>query len=120
MVDAERLTAWMERYLVAWGSNDAADIEVLFAEDATYRPEPHAEPWRGRDTIVRRWLDRRDEAGEYTFRWHPLTWDGDLAVVEGETTYPDRAYSNLWLIRLDDRGACTEFTEWWMDKTSSS
>jgi hypothetical protein len=37
-----------------------------------------------------------------------------LAVVRGETTYPDETYSNLWLIRLDDKGRCAYFTEWWM------
>ena len=120
VIDAERLTAWMNGYLAAWASNDAADIATLFAEDATYRPEPHTEPWRGRDAIVRRWLARKDEPGRYRFHWHPVALDGDLAVVQGETTYPDRTYSNLWLIRLDEHGACTEFTEWWMDRTATS
>ena len=40
----------------------------------------------------------------------------DLAVVQGVTDYPAevRRYSNLWLIRFDSRGQCTEFTEWFM------
>ena len=116
MIDPERLAAWMAAYVTAWGSNDTGHIAALFAEDATYRTEPHAKPWRGRDTIVRRWLDRRDEPGETTFRWELVALDGDLAVVQGETTYPDRVYDNLWLVRLDEHGACTEFTEWWMQR----
>ena len=120
MIDAERLTAWMDRYVAAWASNDTGDIAALFTEDATYRTEPYAEPWRGRDAIVRHWLDRKDEPGAYTFRWHPVAVAGDLGVVQGETTYPDRTYSNLWLIRLDDAGTCTEFTEWWMERTAAS
>jgi hypothetical protein len=37
-------------------------------------------------------------------------------VVQGETVYHSlhRTYSNLWVIRLDQEGRCTEFTEWWM------
>jgi hypothetical protein len=27
---------------------------------------------------------------------------------------PPHSYSNLWIIRLDAEGRCTEFTEWWM------
>ena len=116
VIDPERLAAWMEAYVTAWGSNDSGHVTALFAEDAAYRTEPHATPWRGRDTIVRRWLDRRDEPGETTFRWELVALDGDLAVVQGETTYPDRVYDNLWLVRLDEHGACTEFTEWWMQR----
>jgi hypothetical protein len=41
----------------------------------------------------------------------------DLAFVRGWTDYPKdepSAYSNLWVIRLDPDGRCSEFTEWWM------
>ena len=27
---------------------------------------------------------------------------------------PPHTYSNLWVVRLDAEGRCTEFTEWWM------
>ena len=81
-----------------------------------HRTEPHSPPWRGRDEIVRRWLDRKDQPGDSEFRWHPLTATPEVAVVEGTTTYrdPPRTYSNLWVIRLDPDGRCAEFTEWWM------
>jgi hypothetical protein len=114
VIDAERIAAWIDGYLSAWTVNDPAQIGALFAERATYRTEPHAEPWRGRDRIVAGWLDHKDEPGTTTFRWELVATDGDLAVVQGVTTYPDRTFSNLWLVRLDERGACTEFTEWWM------
>jgi ketosteroid isomerase-like protein len=111
-----RLEAWIDSYLRAWNSNDRASIGALFTEDAAYRPEPYGAPWRGRDEIVRQWLDRKDEPGETEFHWHPLTVSPEVAVVQGETVYrnPPRTYSNLWVIRLDADGRCTEFTEWWM------
>jgi hypothetical protein len=116
MTDLEQIAAWIDGYKTAWRSNDEGDIAALFTADATYRTEPHAEPWRGRDEIVRRWLARRDTPGEADFHWQPVASNGDLSVVQGETAYPDRTYSNLWLFRLDERGACTEFTEWWMEQ----
>jgi uncharacterized protein (TIGR02246 family) len=111
-----RLRAWVEGYVRAWNSNDPAEIGALFSEDAAYYTEPYSPPWRGRDEIVRQWLERRDEPGETEFRWQPLTVAPDLAVVQGETLYriPPRTYSNLWVIRLDAGGRCAEFTEWWM------
>jgi hypothetical protein len=116
VIDPERLAAWLDAYQAAWSSNDPADVGALFTERATYRFEPHADPLRGRDAIVAGWLERKDEPGTTTFRWELVATDGDLAVVQGVTTYPDRTFSNLWLIRLDERGACTEFTEWWMQQ----
>jgi uncharacterized protein (TIGR02246 family) len=118
---ARRLQTWVDGYVQAWNSNDPAAIGVLFTQDAVYYTEPYSPPWRGRDEIVRRWLDRKDEPGETEFRWHPLAVSPDVAVVQGETVYrtPPQAYSNLWIIRLDAKGRCTEFTEWWMQHPDS-
>jgi ketosteroid isomerase-like protein len=116
MPTSERLTAWVEGYVRAWNSNDPGDIGSLFSEDAVYRTEPYRPGIRGREAIVADWLERKDEPGETTFTWQPLVVTPDVAVVQGETSYrtPPRRYSNLWVIRLDAAGACTEFTEWWM------
>jgi uncharacterized protein (TIGR02246 family) len=113
---ARRLRSWVEGYVRAWNSNDPAEIGALFTEDASYYTEPYSPPWRGRDEIVRQWLDHRDEPGETEFRWQPLTVGPDLAVIQGEALYrtPPHTYSNLWVIRLDAEGRCSEFTEWWM------
>ena len=115
-----RVRTWVESYVQAWNSNDPAAIGDLFTEDAAYYTEPYSEPWRGRDEIVRRWLDRKDEPGETEFRWHPLTATAEVAVIQGMAVYhhPPRAYSNLWVIRLGPEGRCAEFTEWWMQHPS--
>ncbi|MDQ3991559.1 MAG: nuclear transport factor 2 family protein [Actinomycetota bacterium] len=112
--------AWVKRYVRAWTTNDPDDIAGLFTEEARYFPEPFAEPWTGRDTIVARWLGRRDAPGSWEFRHRVLAVDGALAFVGGETTYRDRprVYSNLWVIRLENDGRCSEFTEWWMEHES--
>jgi uncharacterized protein (TIGR02246 family) len=113
-----RVQAWVNGYIQAWNSNDPAAIGSLFSEDGAYYTEPYSPPWRGRDEIVRQWLDRKDEPGETEFHWHPLTVSTAVAVVQGETVYrnPPRTYTNLWVIRLDAEGRCTEFTEWWMQR----
>ncbi|HEV3474513.1 MAG TPA: nuclear transport factor 2 family protein [Actinomycetota bacterium] len=108
--------AWLERYVRAWDSNDPADITALFTDDARYFTAPHRDPWVGPDTIAAKWIRRKDEPGTWTFRSEILGVDGDLAFVRGWTTYMnDPDYSNLWVIRLDGNGKCSEFTEWWME-----
>jgi uncharacterized protein (TIGR02246 family) len=69
--NARRVHAWIDSYIQAWNSNDPADIRALFTQDAAYHTEPYSPPWRGRDEIVRQWLDRKDEPGQTEFRWHP-------------------------------------------------
>lgn len=36
----EIVQRWLDRYLIAWQSNDPDDIRALFTEDATYAGGP--------------------------------------------------------------------------------
>ncbi|MFI7601039.1 nuclear transport factor 2 family protein [Actinoplanes sp. NPDC049681] len=117
MTNLDAVTAWVQKYRVAWESNDPADVADLFAEDATYFTEPWADPWRGREAIVAGWLEHRDAPGTTTFEWHPLIVTDDLAIIEATTHYttaPPRTYSNMWVLRLDQSGQARQFTEWYM------
>ncbi len=115
MTDLNRVSAWIEGYVRAWNSNDATDIGALFTEHAEYYTAPFDPPWRGREQIIERWLANKDEPGETTFDWRPVSITDEVAIIEGTTTYPDQTYSNLWVIRLDVDGRCGHFTEWWME-----
>jgi uncharacterized protein (TIGR02246 family) len=114
MADLTQVTGWIDRYVAAWNSNEPTAIGDLFTDDAEYLSDPYGPAWSGRETIVAEWLRRRDKPGETTFSWQPVVVTDDVAVIEGETTYPTRTYSNLWLIRLDAEGRCRHFTEWAM------
>jgi ketosteroid isomerase-like protein len=114
MTDA--LDTWMAGYRRAWQSNDPAEIGALFTDDALYYNEPFTPPARGRADIVANWVRRADEPGQTTFTWATLVDTDAVAVVQGETGYPDRRYSNLWVIRLTGDGRASEFTEWWMEQ----
>jgi uncharacterized protein (TIGR02246 family) len=107
---------WVERYVVAWNSNDPRDIGSLFTADAEYFTEPYAAPWRGREEIVRGWLDAKDEPGETEFSYEMIAVQDDLGILKGRTIYktPPREYVNLWEITLDSGGRATRFVEWWM------
>ena len=117
---SEALEKWMAGYRRAWESNDPDDIGALFADDALYYNEPFSEPARGRADIVANWLRAADQPGETSFAWSILVETEAVAVVQGETGYPDRRYSNLWVVRLAPDGRATEFTEWWMEQAEPS
>ncbi|MEV0384330.1 nuclear transport factor 2 family protein [Nonomuraea sp. NPDC050643] len=105
---------WIDGYVRAWNTNDPDDIAALFTEGAVYYTEPYSSPWQGLDEIVSQWLGRADKPGEAQFEWHPVSVTEDVSVIQGVTTYPDKTYSNLWVIRFVPDGRCREFTEWWM------
>jgi hypothetical protein len=118
-VERAELESWVDDYVGAWTSNDPEDIGRLFTVDAHYYTAPHREPWTGRDGIVAEWVQRKDEPGQWTFRYEVLAVCEDLGFVRGWTGYPAEPanYSNLWVIRLASDGRCSEFTEWWMEQS---
>lgn len=117
-MDPERYERWVEEYVKAWNTNDPDDIKPLFTEDARYLTEPYAAPWQGREEIVSGWLGEKDEPGDTEFDYSVLVATDEIGIVKGDTLYKStgRRYSNLWEVRLDESGMCTEFVEWWMEK----
>jgi ketosteroid isomerase-like protein len=118
MPSAEDVQAWLDAYVAAWRSYDPDAIADLFSADASYAYHPYdAEPLRGRDAIVESWLSERDEPGSWEASYAPLLIDGDRAVATGESRYADgRTFSNLYVMRFDADGRCSEFVEWFMEQ----
>jgi hypothetical protein len=121
MTDRAAAEDWVNRYRVAWESNDPDDIRSLFTEDAVYYASPgEPEPYRGHDAIVAGWLEEADEVKTTEFEFDVLAVDGDLAIARCVSTYvefdPPRVYDNLFVVRLADDGRATEFTDWWIER----
>ena len=122
------IQAWLDRYLDAWRTYDPQKIADLFSEDAEYRYHPWDEPERGRETIVRGWLEPagnasdRDAPGSYDADYEPYAVEGDRAVAVGWSRYtrPDGSfralYHNVFLLRFDLEGRCRSFTEFFVEQ----
>ena len=114
---------WLEQYVAAWRSYDPDEIRALFAEDAVYRYHPWDEDDEvvtGREAIVANWLEEPDAPGSWTATYAPWALDGDRAVAVGESRYlatddaPEALFHNVFLLRFDDSGRCSEFTDVYM------
>jgi hypothetical protein len=118
-MERQDLDRWIDSYLGAWASNDPEEIAALFTEEAVYFTAPFRDPWRGREAIAEGWIDRKDVPGNWMFRHEIVAIADGLGFVRGWTTYrePPTTYSNLWVIRLEEDGGCSEFTEWWMEES---
>jgi ketosteroid isomerase-like protein len=107
---------WLNRYVDAWRSGDAAAIGDLFSEDAQYFYGPYRDPVVGRAEIVRDWATDPDAPGSWEAGYRPLAIDGETAVSIGESRYSNgKTYSNVFVCRFDADGRCTEFREWFME-----
>lgn len=135
-MDRAAVQDWLDRYVEAWRTYDPALIAALFSPDAEYRYHPWdegASVVRGRDAIVRSWLDSvpagsasgRDEPGTYVAEYRPYAVDGALAVAVavGRSRYwadatrqvEESLYHNAFLLRFDAEGRCSAFTEYFME-----
>jgi ketosteroid isomerase-like protein len=123
MSGTDAIERWMQAYLKAWASDASDDIRALFTEDARYYPHPFEDPWTPLDGIVEQWIHHGDSTFEWSFEYEVLADADGLAFVRGVTTYPEddepeKVYSNLWVVRLEEDGRASEFREWWMKKRS--
>ena len=115
--------AWLDRYIAAWRSNDAADIEPLFTADAVYSYRPwdnEDQTTRGRDAIVASWLEEPDDPASWDAHYEPWAVDGDRAVAVGWSRYladgehREKTFHNAYLLEFED-GRCASFHEFYME-----
>ncbi|WP_104168942.1 nuclear transport factor 2 family protein [Arthrobacter sp. SX1312] len=112
---------WLDAYVAAWKSYDEGAISDLWSEGAVWH-YPFQTRASGRDRIVAEWMSERDDfVGEsFDAKYHPVAIEGVRVVAHGRTVFyqpeSDRvvtAYDNIWFLRFDDSGRCTEFHEWY-------
>jgi hypothetical protein len=112
-ISREDVEDWLDAYERAWRSEGTGGLSGLFAEDATYRMSPYAEPARGLAAIAELW--ERERAGpdeEFEIGHELVAVDGCTAVVRVDVTYGTGAeYRDLWVLRLDSDGLCNDFEE---------
>jgi hypothetical protein len=118
-VDHADVSDWLERYVSAWKSGERSEIEALFGADARYRYHPADEPLVGQAAIADSWLEDPDAPGTFDASYECFAVDGDAAVAIGTSTYfnaegaVDRVYDNVFVLRFEPGGRCSEFTEWY-------
>ena len=117
-MDRDELSRWMAGYERAWRSPGTDALGELFSDDAGYLAGPFEEPHVGLPAIAAMWEAERagpDEAFEMD--WEIVAVEGDTGVVRAEVRYGrphNQLFRDLWIVRLDERGRCVAFEEWWV------
>jgi ketosteroid isomerase-like protein len=121
-VQLQDLGAWLDRYFAAWASNDPDDVEALFSEDAVYSYSPFKAETRGRDAIVREWVE--GGLGEdFTSRHEPLAVTGNRGIAHWSVSSRDAGgavveLDGIFVLDFDDEGRCSEHREWYVTRTT--
>jgi len=111
---------WLDRYVEAWKSYDPQAIGDLFSEDIVYLYHPLDEGVRGRENVVKDWVENKDDEGRYDAQYEPAAIDGDTYVAKGHSDYFDEngklrdQYFNVYFIKFDGEGRASEFVEYWI------
>src|SRR6266516_1155319 len=123
MIDRASVTAWLDAYVDAWKTYDPQAIGDLFSENATYAYDPFSEPIHGRAAIVASWLKAPDAPGTYDGHYEPIMIEDDYAVTNGRSLYFEQdgytlraEWNNIFFLRFDDEGRCTEYRAWYMQR----
>jgi SnoaL-like domain len=118
-VARDRASAFVEAYGRNWETWDIEGFVGLFDEGVVYVAHPTEETVVGRDALTRYLLEEKDAQGAVSVRMGEPVIDGDrvvaefwvLATNEGE----EASIAGCLIARLDARGRCTEFREYWFD-----
>jgi ketosteroid isomerase-like protein len=122
-VDLDDLRTWLDRYFAAWRSNDAAEVEALFAPDAVYSYGPLRGEAHGRDEIVRRWVEGGVQPDLRT-AFEPLAVAGDRGVAHWQVSFDDgdgrTELDGILVLDFDAEGRCVLHREWYEERRTPS
>jgi hypothetical protein len=115
-VRREDVEGWVAGYERAWRTAGTERLATLFTERASYRMSPYEEPAVGLGRIAGLWEREREGPDEaFEISHEIVAVEGAVAVVRVAVRYgpPQRLeYRDLWIVRFDPDGRCSEFEEW--------
>jgi hypothetical protein len=115
-MELDAFADWLARYFGAWASNDPVEVAALFAEDAVYSYGPFSGEARGREEIVRRWVQGGVQPGLET-SFEPLAVSGERGVAHWHVSFGESGdrveMDGILVLDFDAEGRCTLHREWY-------
>jgi nuclear transport factor 2 (NTF2) superfamily protein len=116
-MDLDAFEVWLRRYFDAWASNDPLEVSSLFAVDAVYSYGPFREETRGRDAIVRAWVEGGIPTDLRT-DVEPIAMSQDRGVAHWRVSFRDDTGSmveldGILVCDFDETGRCVLHREWY-------
>jgi hypothetical protein len=114
------LVSWLDRYFGAWASNDPDEVAALFAEDAVYSWGPFRESARGREAIVRAWVEG-GVPDDLHLEYEALATAGRRGIAHWRSAFRSKEGSRvemdgILVCDFDELGRCTLHREWYSER----
>jgi uncharacterized protein (TIGR02246 family) len=115
----DRVAAWLESYEDAWETLDADKAAALFTEDATYRDNPYADPYRGRQGIHEYWTTVTGDQRDVDFSYEVLSVSGDTGIAHWHSEFTQKSSGSgvvldgIFVLEFTPEGLCRMLKEWW-------
>ncbi len=108
---------WLDGYRLAWETRDPDAAAALFTEDASYREQPYAEPFAGREGVRQYWATVTETQEDVKVRYGNPVVSGDHAAVEWWVTMRnggmDVTLAGEFLLVFDESGLVKTLREYW-------
>lgn len=125
-VTRDEVAAWLEGYEEAWETLDANKAAALFAEDATYRDNPYADPYQGRQGIHEYWTTVTGDQQDVDFSFEVLSASGNTGIAHWRSEFTQRSSGSaivldgIFVLEFTPDGLCQTLEEWWHVQVSSA
>jgi uncharacterized protein (TIGR02246 family) len=114
------LGQWLDKYGLAWETQDPAAAAAIFTADASYAWGPFNEPICGREAIRAAWQHAtQGQQKGIRFGYEILAVTGAHGIARwwasmtATSSGREVRMEGIFLITLDEQGFCETFREWW-------
>jgi len=115
----DKVAAWPEGYEEAWETLDADKAAALFTEGATYRDNPYADPYQGRQGIREYWTTVTRDQRDVDFSYEVLSVSGNTGIAHWHSEFTQKSSGSgvvldgIFVLEFTPDGLCRTLEEWW-------
>lgn len=115
----DQVAAWLEGYGEAWETLDADKVAALFTADATYRENPYADPYQGRQRIHEYWTTVTSDQQDVDFTHGVLAVSGNTGIAHWRSEFTQKSSGSgivldgIFVLEFTPEGLCKSLKEWW-------
>lgn len=113
---------WFSKLGKAWEGKDSQAIPPLFADKFEYYETPFEKPYTTKEGLLKLWEEVPVSQKDIKFDFDIIAISNNIATAHWHTSFTrtkqdkKAILDGIFLIRLNNKGLCTLFKQWWIAK----